>query len=232
MEQQNRRITGRWKVWMQAKVQLEGRDEYCDCVIADINFKGMQISLQEKLPADTHIKLKLALAPDLVLAVEVWVAWSKTQESRHTYGLVFSKIKDSDKEKIYNFVYKKTPHAIIKQWWQGVEIKKGEATMDDRRIFQRIPAQFPLNFLDLSSGREGQAEACDISAKGVGMVTSEALAPRTPLEMWLKLSEKSEPLYVRGEVIWFSQTEPAKYRAGVQLERAHLMAFTQLMNSI
>jgi hypothetical protein len=115
----------------------------------------------------------------------------------------------------------------------SVHYCEGGYPMDDRRVFERVPAHFPLRFLNLYSGKEIKAEACDISAKGVGLIASEAVEPHTPLELWLKISETSEPLYVRGEVVWSSQVEEDKdkFKSGVQLERAHLMAFSRFVRT-
>ena len=74
--------------------------------------------------------------------------------------------------------------------------------MDDRRIFTRISVEFQLKFLDMSTGKEGEAETVDISANGVGFVTKEILTSNTPIEMWLIIPDHHEPFYTQGEVIW------------------------------
>lgn len=100
---------------------------------------------------------------------------------------------------------------------------------EDKRIFARFPVAFPLRFLNSDTNREGEARACDISAKGVGLLVAEELQPRTSLEMWLSIPDKGEPLYTRGEVIWSERTEVNKYRAGVELERADLMGMSRVL---
>jgi hypothetical protein len=96
--------------------------------------------------------------------------------------------------------------------------------MDDRRIFERINMSFPVRFLDPTSGLEGEAETVDISANGLGFVTSKDLSAHTPLEMWLDIPDNRAPLYTRGEVVW-SQFLPngIHQKVGVQLEKAELM---------
>lgn len=102
--------------------------------------------------------------------------------------------------------------------------------MEDRRIFERIDARFPVRFLDPSSGREGRADTVDISANGVGFVTPEALSVNTPLEMWLDIPDQNEPLYARGEVVWSRPyTASGKMRFGVQLEKAQLMGLARAL---
>lgn len=92
--------------------------------------------------------------------------------------------------------------------------------MEDRRIFSRISVSFQLKFLDLNSGKAGEAETVDISANGVGFVTKEILSERTPLEMWLIIPDHHEPFYTQGEVVWSQALNGDDLqRVGVQLRK-------------
>jgi len=105
-------------------------------------------------------------------------------------------------------------------------------TMQDNRIFARMDAKFPIRFLDPSSGREGEAETVDISANGLGLVTSKVLSERTPLEIWLDIPDQHESLYVRGNVIWsddLGYSGSGQQRVGVRLERAELMGLARVL---
>jgi hypothetical protein len=84
-----------------------------------------------------------------------------------------------------------------------------------------------LRFLNLWQGREGQALTYDISAKGIGMVAAEELPLHTAIEMWLKIPDKNEPVYTRGEVAWARELAPDKYKIGINLERADLLSLTK-----
>lgn len=102
--------------------------------------------------------------------------------------------------------------------------------MEDRRVFGRIAARFPLRFLDPRSGREGEAQIVDFSANGVGFVTGENILVKTPLELWLSIPDNHEPLYTRGEVVWSESLADAnQYRVGVQLEKAQLMGLARAL---
>ena len=103
--------------------------------------------------------------------------------------------------------------------------------MDDRRVFERIPAKLDVRYLDVNSGKDGQAVTRDISAKGVGLVTSAALAARTPLELWLSVPDKGEPIYTRGEVAWSAPAAEGIYHTGINLERADLMGFSRVLRA-
>lgn len=99
----------------------------------------------------------------------------------------------------------------------------------DRRTFERIPVKLPLKFLALGLSKEGLVQTHDISAKGIGLLTDEELLPNTPLEMWLQIPDKGEPLYATGKVIWSEMIEPNKYRGGVSLEKADLMGMSRVL---
>jgi len=102
--------------------------------------------------------------------------------------------------------------------------------MEDRRVFARIAARFPLRFLDPRSGRDGEAETVDFSANGVGFVTGKSILAKTPLELWLNIPDKHDPFYTRAEVVWSESLSGAeKYRVGVRLERAELMGLARIL---
>jgi hypothetical protein len=138
------------------------------------------------------------------------------------------------------------PEHMHQQWWRGTEKNEtpepigrfgvryceGGEAMEDRRIFDRFSASFPVKFLNPHSGKEGQAHARDISAKGVGLRLNERLTPATPLELWLEVPDKGEPLYTRGEIVWSRAVRPDEYQAGISLEKADLMGLSRVMRTV
>jgi len=236
MENRERRIVWRWGIERQAKVKVGKEGDFVSCRIKDINFKGLQILISEKIGRDSFVKLSLVLDEESTLNVDAWVVWSKVVDGLNCYGMYFSKIKDSDRQLIYKFIHKYCSKEMISRCWEGLDKKGGEImsekTFEDRRIFERFPVRLSLRFLDLDSNREGQAESSDISAKGIGLVTNEVLSPNTALEMWLNIPDKGEPLYTRGEVVWSRMLEPNKYRSGIELEKADLMGMARVLRTI
>ena len=232
----DRRQDKRWQINRKAKIKLEGAQAFAPCHIKDINFKGLQIYLKMKLPKEGFLRLTLYISDELSLSLEAWVVWRRCIDRFNLYGLYFTKINEQDKEKIYRFVHKYLPHEIIKRTWQEPEMQKpemkiGGETMQDRRIFARFPVNYPLRFIDLNTNREGEARAENFSAKGLGVVTNKELNARTPLEMWLKVPDRGDPLYARGEVVWSERLEPDKYRVGVELEKADLMGISRIFRA-
>jgi hypothetical protein len=101
----------------------------------------------------------------------------------------------------------------------------------DRRVFERFAAKMSLRFLNLNTGKEGYAYTRDFSAKGLGLITSQNVAPRSLLEIWLDIPDKGEPLYTRGEVVWAKCLAPEQYRMGINLEKADLMGLSRVLRT-
>ncbi|OQB12535.1 MAG: PilZ domain protein [Candidatus Omnitrophica bacterium ADurb.Bin205] len=227
--QERRRLT-RWRINKASKIKLEGAVVSADCLIRDINFKGLQIVLGLRFAVDTYIKFNLQLSENNFLECEAWVAWHRQSDGHNIYGLLFTRLTDKDKENIYKFVYNNVPQEISRHWWSDA-IKEGGESMDDRRIFQRFNIRFPVKLLDLNSGQEVVAETSDISAKGIGVWSRDAIAQNTPLEAWLKIPDKGEPLYTRGNVVWSRPDSSGEYRLGIDLERADLMGLSRILRA-
>jgi len=102
---------------------------------------------------------------------------------------------------------------------------------EDKRIFARFPVKLSMRFLDLLANREVQAQALDMGAKGVGFVSATELKPFTPLELWLRVPDKSGSFYTRGEVIWSKKIGPNQFRTGVNLEKADLMGMSRILRN-
>ena len=102
----------------------------------------------------------------------------------------------------------------------------------DRRVFERFKARLPVRFIDLKRNQEGAAYTCDVSAKGMGLVSQKQVNPYTPMELWLDIPDKGEPLYARGEVVWSKEAEANQFRAGVELEKADLMGMSRVLRAL
>lgn len=234
---QNHRNFVRWQINHKAKVRLGQTIDEALCQVKDINYKGMSVVLGLKLPEDTSFKMHLSLTDDFSFDAEVWVVWRRAIDGINHYGLYFSKLKDVDKDKIYNFINKHCQVEMMNKWWPNQkqetapQPQTGSQDALDSRVFERFDRRMPARFINLDNGKEGLAQTLDISAKGLGLSTGQELKPHSALEIWLDISGSAEPLYTRGEVAW-SRLEPGgNYRAGVALDKADLMGISRLLRS-
>ena len=230
---QEHRKLARWPVNQHAALKIEPATKELFCQIKDINSRGAKITLNTKLPDDQALKLSLRLAENCTIEAEVWVAWRKVINGINHYGFFFSKIQDADKDKIYKFINMyRTDSSKQKPWLGTVEVTtgKGDAEMNDNRIFERFQREFSARFIGLD-GKETQAQTFDVSAKGLGLSTSNELKSNTPLEIWLDVPNSTEPLYTRGQVIWSRLAGAVGYQSGIELERAELMGVSRLLRA-
>lgn len=228
---ERRKIT-RWGINKPVKIKLAGAEAFIDAQLQDINFKGIQLAFRPKFTKDSILRLKVFLTDDFILDIEVWVAWHRSIDGHNIYGMFFTKIADSDKERIYKFVFKHAPHEIHKKWWKDAGKKEeGGSDMEDRRVFQRFNVNFPVKLLDGDSSQEIEASTNDVSAKGVGICTDRQLVFGAPVEVWLSIPDHGEPLYTRGTVAWSKLESANRYRAGIALEKADLMGLSRVLRT-
>ncbi len=229
---QERRNLTRWRLVHKARLKQEGAQVWVDCHIIDINFKGMQVALPIGLQRDIFIKMQIILSEDCTIELEAWAAWRKTVYNLNVHGLYFTKIKDEDKEKIYQFVRTYVPQQLNQKWWQRLSSVNGYRPKGtDKRIFRRFEVNFPVRFLDDVDSREGMGSARNISAKGMGMVIGIQLKTRTPLELWIEVPDERDPLYTRGEVAWSMPAGVNEYKIGINLEKADLVGLSRLLRA-
>lgn len=107
-----------------------------------------------------------------------------------------------------------------------------KTSVEDRRIFARLPATVPLGHFNTNTKRKGAGTTCDLSANGIGLFTGNKLQIYTMLDIWLDVPGQSEPLCTRGEVVWIARVKFNKYRAGVRLEKPELMAISRVLDAV
>jgi len=229
-----RRKMPRWQINKRALFKLKQTADEAYCQIKDINCIGAQIILHAKLPQDTAFKMSLRLSENYTIEAKVWAAWHKVVNGSNHYGLYFNQINDADKDKINRFINASYPNDDPGkiQWQEAPEIKKmkGGEEMNDHRIFERFSKEFSARFIGLD-GREGVAQTFDVSAKGLGLSTSQALESQANLEIWLDVPHSTDPLYTRGQVVWSKSSGKGNYRSGIELERADLMGISRLLRA-
>ena len=100
---------------------------------------------------------------------------------------------------------------------------------EDKRIFCRfVLPDIPLRFKDLKVGDRGTARVKNISGSGLGMDSHVEVKPKTPLEMWLDLSDGFEPLHLMGRVAWVKR-DGEVWQTGVAFNRQKLISMARIM---
>jgi len=106
--------------------------------------------------------------------------------------------------------------------------------LEDRRMFVRFNLQLPVALSDVNRARRMEVSTHDISAEGLGLSSSQFLAPDTEVDMLVHVSDAEPPVYLRGQVMWSKANEiipdagENKYRLGVSLEGPDLLSLSRL----
>ncbi|MDD5006328.1 MAG: PilZ domain-containing protein [Candidatus Omnitrophica bacterium] len=105
-------------------------------------------------------------------------------------------------------------------------------TQKEQRMFSRFRVNFPTRFRNLNVGRRGEGKCTDIGAGGVGIETEQELEPRTPLEMWIDVSDGFEPINLKGRVVWSQKVGAENCRTGVVFDCPRLIAFSRVLKML
>jgi hypothetical protein len=98
-----------------------------------------------------------------------------------------------------------------------------DAGFKERRAFTRFLVKVFSRYLNLEAvAGESHAQTHDVSVKGLCLLTKEAIAQGTPLDIWLQMPDNGEQIYTKGIVVWSMMVEPEKYRIGINLENTEL----------
>ena len=237
-----RRRYNRWQINRKIKIRLERTNRDLPGIMHDLNFNGARISLDQRLPYERLVKIKISLSDEFILEIKIWVVWHKQIMGKNIYGVYFAKVKDSDKKDIYKFMQNNFPglaNTLRLRSPQISEEKGGEGEMNeknfdsrrDRRVFERISVRLPVRLIDLINNQEIAADTLDVSAKGLGIVSNQALNAGDALELWLSMPDRKEPFYTRGSVVWTQPQETGNYRAGICLDRAEFMGMARVFKA-
>lgn len=114
-----RRSMPRWQINSEAELKIENAFRVIPCVVEDIGPGGICISLKKNLFDDVFANFKLALSGDFEFSAGCHVAWRDQTSEKNIYGLSFSRIEDSVRGSIGQFIQEKFPDVLVKQWWKG-----------------------------------------------------------------------------------------------------------------
>ena len=98
-----KRFLPRWKIAAPAKIKWQGSKDYAACEVRNLNMRGFCLAMAEKIPA-ANARVELYFNEKYFFDIEVSVIWHKEAEAKQIYGLRFIKVRDLDREKIYQMM--------------------------------------------------------------------------------------------------------------------------------
>ena len=106
-----KRLLPRWKISSPAKIKWQGFTDYVTCEVRDLNMKGLSLAMAEKVP-EADARVEIYFNEKYFFDIEVSVVWHKEAEAKQIYGLRFLRVRDSDKEKIYQMMKENFPGCL------------------------------------------------------------------------------------------------------------------------
>jgi hypothetical protein len=93
----------RWKIAYLAKIKWKDAKDYISCEIRDLNMRGFSLEIAKEIP-ENNVPMELYFNEKYFFNIEVSVAWHKEVDGRQIYGIRFLRIRDADRERIYQMM--------------------------------------------------------------------------------------------------------------------------------
>ena len=99
---------------------------------------------------------------------------------------------------------------------------------EDRRIFERFSARFPVKFKDANDDFGTDVFLRDASADGVRILAKQRCYLDDQLNLEVELPDGAEPLVLSGHVVWVKFVNLALWDIGVQLSQIKFLKMQRL----
>ena len=101
---------------------------------------------------------------------------------------------------------------------------------EDRRLFERVMARFPIKFKESRNDFGNEIFLTDVSAQGIKFVTRERLFMHENISLLVKLPDNQPPLNLNGQIIWTKNKAPGVWEIGLKFHKIRLMGIQRLFN--
>lgn len=106
------------------------------------------------------------------------------------------------------------------------------ASESNRRIFERIPCDFPVKIRDLSTNSSERVKGCDLSGEGMGILAKHSLPLGKDVMLDIRFSEENTPLSGKAKVMWSRQEASGWWRIGVNFSSLRLFNLVPILAKI
>ena len=101
-------------------------------------------------------------------------------------------------------------------------------TTDERRVFERFSARFPVKFKDAREDYGSDVFLRDASAQGVRILTKERFFLDDKLALEVELPDGGEPMVLNGHVVWVKFVNLSLWDIGVQFSEVNFLKMQRL----
>jgi len=99
---------------------------------------------------------------------------------------------------------------------------------DERRIFERFSARFPVKFKDARDDYGTEVFLRDASAKGIRILSKERFFLDDQLALEVELPDGGEPMVLGGHVVWVKFLNLSLWELGIQFSQVNFLKMQRL----
>ena len=100
--------------------------------------------------------------------------------------------------------------------------------MDERRLFERFSARFPVKFKDTRQDFGAEVFLRDASAQGVRILTKERFFIDDKLSLEVALPDGGEHLILNGHVVWAKLVNLSLWDIGIEFPEVNFIKMQRL----
>jgi len=101
-------------------------------------------------------------------------------------------------------------------------------TTEERRIFERFSARFPVKFKDAREDYGTEVFLRDASAQGIRIMTKERFFLDDRLDLEVELPDGGEPMALSGHVVWVKLLNLSLWDIGVQFPEVNFLKMQRI----
>jgi Tfp pilus assembly protein PilZ len=101
-------------------------------------------------------------------------------------------------------------------------------TSEERRIFERFSARFPVKFKDAREDYGTDVFLRDASAQGIRILTKDRFFLEDQLSLEVELPDGGEPMVLNGHVVWVKLLNLSLWDIGVQFSQVNFIKMQRL----
>ena len=112
------------------------------------------------------------------------------------------------------------------------EHKENVGVIEDKRIFERFTARFPVKFKHSYNDFGMEVFLRDASAEGIKVTTKERMFVNDSVSILVKLPDGKDVLMLNGQVIWIKSKSPDLWEVGLKLHKVNLMEMQRMFKLV
>ena len=99
---------------------------------------------------------------------------------------------------------------------------------EERRIFERFSARFPVKFKDTRDDFGIDVFLRDASAQGIRILTKERFFLGDHLSLEMELPDGGEPMVLSGQAVWVKLLNLSLWEIGIQFSKVNFIKMQRL----